>query len=91
MSKRLKPDPFKTDNENSEWTESDFRKARSAHKAAPHLVAAFERSRGRPVGRKKAVISLSVDKDILKALRAGGPGWQTRVNDLLKAAVSIRE
>ncbi len=57
MKKRTKIDARMVDNENPEWTAADFRKARPAREMAPEIVAAYERSRGRPVGRKKAVIS----------------------------------
>jgi len=70
-------------------TVAELRTARPARKAFPKFVAAFERKRGRPQGRKKAVISLSLDKEVASALRASGAGWQTRVNELLRAAVGI--
>lgn len=89
MKKTKKPNPTLTDNENPEWTAADFRKARPAREVAPKIVEASLRLRGRPTGRTKEVISLSLDKDVLAALRASGAGWQTRVNDLLKAAVGI--
>ena len=89
MKKPKKISPSKTDKDNPAWTAKDFRQARPAHDVVPNLVAAYERTRGRPIGRKKEVISLSVDKDVLAALRASGAGWQTRVNDLLKAAVGV--
>lgn len=48
-----------------------------------------ERKRGRPAGSKKAdakePVKLRLDPDVLEALRATGPGWQTRVNDTLRA------
>jgi len=34
------------------------------------------------------MISLRVDPDVLTALRASGRGWQTRVNALLREAVT---
>ena len=44
--------------------------------------------RGRPrVARAKAALTMRVDADVLEALKASGPGWQTRVNALLKHAV----
>ena len=44
--------------------------------------------RGRPrVSRPKAALTMRVDADVLDALKASGPGWQTRVNELLKSAV----
>jgi uncharacterized protein (DUF4415 family) len=30
---------------------------------------------------------MRVDAEVLDALRASGPGWQTRVNELLRKAV----
>ena len=30
---------------------------------------------------------MRVDADVLDALKATGPGWQTRINALLRAAV----
>ena len=34
------------------------------------------------------MLSLRVDADVLAALRATGPGWQTRINALLREAVA---
>ena len=58
----------------------------------PEFIARFEREkklRGRPAGRKKKVVSISLDNEVLDSLRASGEGWQTRVNDLLRAAVGL--
>jgi uncharacterized protein (DUF4415 family) len=53
-----------------EWTDTEFARAR----------------RGRPrLDTPKAAISLRLDADVLSRLRATGPGWQTRVNDVLRA------
>lgn len=43
--------------------------------------------RGRPAGSDKELISIRLDKDVLERFRAGGPGWQSRVNDALRKAV----
>lgn len=72
------------------WTSKDFARARPAREVVPEIVKAYERRRGRPEGRSKTVVSLSLDTEVLAALRASGKGWQTRVNDLLKAAVKVR-
>jgi uncharacterized protein (DUF4415 family) len=45
--------------------------------------------RGRPKSSNKSAVSLRIDNDILKALRATGEGWQTRLNDLLRAALAL--
>jgi uncharacterized protein (DUF4415 family) len=57
-------------------------------------VAAFwtnanvKRGRGRPVSAvKRPTLNMRVDADVLDAFKATGPGWQTRINDVLKAWV----
>jgi len=40
-------------------------------------------------GRKpsgKIVVSIRLDPDVVERARATGPGWQARINDILKAA-----
>jgi hypothetical protein len=32
-------------------------------------------------------VKLRLDDDVVAALRATGPGWQTRINDMLKARI----
>lgn len=54
-------------------------------------VSANRRKRGRPAGSgAKEQIALRVDKDVLAQFRAGGPGWQTRMNEALKAWLRSR-
>jgi uncharacterized protein (DUF4415 family) len=53
-------------------------------------AAEFTRLRrvGRPpVAIKRPMLSMRTDPDVLEKLRASGPGWQTRVNALLREAV----
>ncbi len=41
--------------------------------------------RGRPKSlTPKQAVKLRLDQDVLAALRATGPGWQTRINALLR-------
>ena len=43
------------------------------------------RGRGRPVSLSPKVFTgIRLDADVLDALRQSGPGWQTRVNELLR-------
>lgn len=52
-----------------------------------------QRRRGRPPGSVQAVtkepVKLRLDADVLAALRASGEGWQTRVNDTLRASLHL--
>ena len=71
-----------------------IRQAKAGEYAAVHTPEAIiERRRGRPAGSVKAdakvAINLRVDPDVLTALRATGPGWQTRVNAILRERFAL--
>jgi uncharacterized protein (DUF4415 family) len=38
----------------------------------------------------KTPVNIRLDADIVRYFRAGGPGYQTRINDVLKAFVAAR-
>ena len=53
--------------------------------ATAEELRAARRGPGRPAGSgAKQQVAIRLDRDLLKALRAGGAGWQTRVNDALR-------
>jgi uncharacterized protein (DUF4415 family) len=52
-------------------------------------IQAAQAERGRPKGTTKRVVSLSLDKDLVDALRASGKGWQTRVNAILRSSMGF--
>lgn len=68
---------------------------------APELTAEFFKSadlyqgeklkaRGRPKAAiTKEPVKLRLDADVLAALRASGEGWQTRINDTLRASLRL--
>ena len=68
---------------------------------APDLTEAFFQTADRydgatlkPRGRPKAAttkeaVKLRLDADVLAALRASGDGWQTRINDALRASLAL--
>ena len=44
--------------------------------------------RGRPaVAVKRPTLNMRVDAEVLEAFKASGPGWQTRINALLRDAI----
>jgi uncharacterized protein (DUF4415 family) len=46
--------------------------------------------RGRPkAASPKEPIKIRLDADVLEALRLSGDGWQTRVNDTLRASLKL--
>ena len=47
-------------------------------------IEEYRKRRGRPVGSDKESTTIRLDRDILAAFRASGPGWQTRINAALR-------
>lgn len=45
--------------------------------------------KGRPPGSSKDAISLRLDQAVLDHFRAGGPGWQTRINEALRKVAGL--
>ena len=45
--------------------------------------------RGRPPGSAKRSVSLRLDQAVIDHFRAGGPGWQTRMNEALRKAAGL--
>ena len=70
---------------------AEARSGQAGRVHTPEQVLA--RRRGRPVGSVAAVIKepvkLRLDPDVLAALRATGDGWQTRINEMLRASLSL--
>jgi uncharacterized protein (DUF4415 family) len=47
-------------------------------------------TRGRPKSNNpKQLVSLRLDRVVLEKLRAQGPGWQSRVNELLRKEMGV--
>ncbi|NYT25900.1 BrnA antitoxin family protein [Alcaligenaceae bacterium] len=38
-----------------------------------------------PVATPKVAVTIRYDQEVIDAFKAGGPGWQTRMNDALQA------
>jgi uncharacterized protein (DUF4415 family) len=53
--------------------------------AAPLREGARIVRRGRPaLAKPKQAVSLRLDPDVIAYFKAGGPGWQTRINERLR-------
>jgi uncharacterized protein (DUF4415 family) len=74
--------------DNPEWTEEDFAKARPFSEVFPDLAESLRRSRGPQKAPTKQLVSLRLDRDVIAHFKAGGPGWQTRINDVLRDAMA---
>ncbi|MFN3932627.1 MAG: BrnA antitoxin family protein [Brevundimonas sp.] len=79
----------KHDDENPILDAAFFAEARPAGEVlSADAIAAFRAKGGRPkADQVKTPVSIRLDPDLLLALKATGPGWQSRVNGLLRDAV----
>lgn len=80
----------KEDLDNPEWTKEDFAHARPASEIHGRLIASsLVRKRGRPrkaEDERKKQVTLRLSQDVLSAARKTGPGWQARIDDVLRTA-----
>ncbi|MCX2562213.1 BrnA antitoxin family protein [Acetobacter farinalis] len=76
------------DADNPELTERDFLRAVPASAIVPDL-ASQRRVRGPQKAPTKKLVSIRLDPDLVDRLKQDGPGWQGRLNDLLREAVGL--
>jgi len=86
MSRRPLPDAHGEVRELTREDLAGFRPAAEVLPAELHAVLGVRR-RGPQKSPTKVLTTLRVDRDVLDALKATGPGWQTRVNDALRADI----
>jgi uncharacterized protein (DUF4415 family) len=99
MPKRTTDDrASRPDDDNPEWTERDFARARPASEVLPKFIGEsatqelMRRSRGRPPkADKKVNQTLRLDPDVLEAFRQEGSGWQARINEILRENMPRRQ
>ncbi len=65
-----------------ELTEEDFERAVWTRNGVP--IPAPPRRGRPPTERPKIHTRLRIDPDVLEHFKAGGPGWQTRINAALR-------
>lgn len=78
------------DKDNPEWTEEDFKRARPASELPPEILTAFPRTRGPQKAPKKVPVSLRLSPDVIEHFKAGGPGWQSRIDDTLRKFAGLK-
>ena len=74
-----------------ELTDEIWARMRPAAEAAPEIVAAYRRTRGRQKAPTKKLLSIRLDPDIVEHFRKSGPGWQRRINDTLRKATRLKK
>ena len=88
--------PKTTQRTNPEWTAAMVAEARSAREVLPKIfgaraAAAMLKPRGRPKSPdSKVAISLRLPPETLARWKATGPGWQTRMAEVLRDSVYVQ-
>jgi uncharacterized protein (DUF4415 family) len=78
------------DDDDAEATDEELAQARPFVEAFPEIAAAMRRSRGRPpVAQPKQKVTLRLGADVLEKLRASGPGWQSRIEQVLRKDLGL--
>jgi uncharacterized protein (DUF4415 family) len=73
-----------------EATDEQLAKARPFAEAHPDLMESIRRARGRPpVAHPRKQVSLRLDPAIIEKFKAGGKGWQSRINEALRKAAGL--
>lgn len=85
------------DKDNPEWSEDDFARARPAREVLPNLVGKnnaeqlLKRGPGRPPKQRlKERLTIRLDADVVEWLKKQGPGYQTRINSILREIMESR-
>jgi uncharacterized protein (DUF4415 family) len=76
--------------DSAELTAEELAKAKPFAEVFPDLAASAQRARGKQKAPTKQLVSLRLDRGVIEAFKAEGPGWQSRMNEALKAAVQRR-
>lgn len=89
MTKKLEPPPADFD-ENPEWTDEDFARAKPFREVHPEFYAVWEKNRGgRPrVENPKLHLGVRMAADVVNGLRATGRGYSVRLENLIREALA---
>jgi len=81
------------DDDAPELTDELMARAKRGRDILPeHILAQFPRSRGRPKsGTPKRQITLRLDGDVIDFFKAGGEGWQSRMNSMLRKGTGLAD
>jgi uncharacterized protein (DUF4415 family) len=84
-------DDVSIDDENPEWTEAHFAKAKPFKEVLPEVYEAWKK-RGRPrVEAPKRHIGFRLAADVVEGIRATGRGYNARVEKVLREALAKGE
>jgi uncharacterized protein (DUF4415 family) len=74
--------------DNPPLTKEDFERARPFEEIFPELAESFRRFRGAQKAPTKVPVSIRLSRDVIDHFKAGGRGWQTRIDEALSKVVA---
>ena len=76
--------------DNPEWTKEDFANARPFAEVFPELAASIRKTRGPNQAPTKRLVSLRLSGEVIDKYKAGGDGWQSRIDADLRKLNKIK-
>jgi uncharacterized protein (DUF4415 family) len=76
------------DDENPEWTQADFARARPFKEVFPEQYKAWKKVGRPPVVMPKVHIGFRLAADVVEGIRATGKGYNARVEKVLRDAIA---
>jgi uncharacterized protein (DUF4415 family) len=76
--------------DNPVLTKEQMSKAKPFSEALPELAASIRRGRGPNKAPTKKLVSLRLSGQVIEKYKAGGPGWQSRIDQDLRRINKIK-
>lgn len=80
---------METVSDNPAWSKEDFAKARPFSEVFPELAKTISR-RGPQKEPTKIPVNIRLSPEVVAYFKSQGPGWQTRINDVLVGIIAAR-
>lgn len=81
--------PDQDDDDNPEWTDADFARARPFSEMFPEQAAKLRAMGGRPkLARPKVHMGFRLAADVVDGIKATGKGYNARVEQVLREALA---
>ena len=76
--------------DNPEWTKEDFAAAKPFAEVFPELAASIRKEREGEPDSTKRLVSLRLSGEVIDKYKAGGAGWQSRIDADLRKLNKIK-
>ena len=76
--------------DNPPLTDEQLAQGRPLSEVLPEFAASLRPTRGKQKAPTKRLVSLRLDQDVIEAYKAGGDGWQARMNDTLRKGAKLK-